>query len=218
MCVTKDTSGELAALRREYGNLPLDETGLAADWLAQFTAWMEDVRRADFDEANAMVLATATPDGRPSTRSVLLKAYDSNGFVFFTNYDSRKGRELAANPRASLLFPWYPLHRQVVVCGTAEGLPRARTEEYFASRPRGARLGAWASPQSQVITGRDELEAAWRKAERRWADEIPVPDNWGGYRVRPETVEFWQGRNNRLHDRLRFRRSDEKWIIERLAP
>jgi pyridoxamine 5'-phosphate oxidase len=166
-----------------------------------------------------MVLATATPDGVPSARSVLLKSFDEAGFVFFTNYDSRKGHELAANPRASLVFPWYAVRRQVVVCGSVERVERARTEEYFASRPRGARLGAWASRQSEVLADRAELEAAWARADHRWPGEaVPVPEHWGGFRVIPETVEFWQGRSSRLHDRLRFRHSDAGWVVERLSP
>lgn len=216
--MVENTVAKLAAMRREYSNLPLVESGLAPDWPTQFATWLDAAYRSGLDEPNAMVLATATHHGSPSARSVLLKAYDATGLVFFTNYDSRKGRELAENPYVSLVFPWYALHRQVVICGTVQRLPRARTEQYFASRPRGAQLAAWASRQSEVLAERAELEAAWQEAGQRWPENIPTPDNWGGFTVVPDTVEFWQGRPNRLHDRLQFRRTAEGWIIERLAP
>ena len=154
-----------------------------------------------------MIVATADPPGRPSARTVLLKEYDERGFVFFTNYESRKGVELAANPYASLVFPWLALHRQVLIAGPVERVSRAETEEYFGSRPRGSQLGAWASPQSQVLAGRAAVEAGLAAAVERFGDgPVPAPAHWGGLRVLPETVEFWQGRSNRLHDRLRFRR------------
>ncbi len=165
-----------------------------------------------------MVLATADAAGRPSARTVLLKGYDVRGFVFFTNYESRKGRELAANPAASLVFPWYPLHRQVLVCGPVERTSRAETEDYFAIRPRGAQLGAWASAQSRPIPDRSTLEAAWEAAELRFPQEVPAPPHWGGYRLAPTSVEFWQGRISRLHDRLRYRLNGDTWIVERLSP
>jgi pyridoxamine 5'-phosphate oxidase len=208
----------LAAMRREYGDLALNEGDLAADWPAQFAVWLDVARRSGIDEPNAMVLATAALDGRPSARSVLLKSFDESGFVFFTNYTSRKGRELAGNPYASLVFPWYPLHRQVVVCGSVERVSREETEAYFATRPRDARLAAWASRQSEVLADRAELEEGWAAAERRWPGEVPVPDDWGGFCVIPETVEFWQGRRHRLHDRLQFRRVATGWVTERLSP
>ena len=165
-----------------------------------------------------MVLATADADGRPSARTVLLKGYDVRGFVFFTNYESRKGLELAANPYGSLVFPWYPLHRQVLVAGPVERTSRAETEDYFAIRPHGAQLGAWASAQSQRVPDRAALEQAWAAAERRFPGEVPAPPHWGGYRLAPTSVEFWQGRISRLHDRLRYRLSGQAWIVERLSP
>jgi pyridoxamine 5'-phosphate oxidase len=206
-------------MRREYAEgLAADD--LAADWLTQFGRWFADAVAAGIGEPNAMVVATADPDGRPSARTVLLKGYDERGFVFYTNYSSRKGREALANPHASLVFPWLPLHRQVVVCGAVERVDRSETAAYFAVRPRGAQLGAWASPQSQVIPDRAALDEAWRAAAGRWPEGEPVepPPHWGGLRVVPQTVEFWQGRASRLHDRLRFRRDGGEWVVERLAP
>jgi pyridoxamine 5'-phosphate oxidase len=207
-------------LRREYSAGRLDEQDLAADWPTQFGRWLNECVVAGLPEPNAMVLATADAAGRPSARTVLLKGYDEAGFVFFTNYDSRKGGELAANPWASLVFPWLAMFRQVLVTGAVHRTSRAETEEYFASRPRGAQLGAWASPQSRPLAGRAELEDAWRAAEDGFGDRpVPAPPHWGGFRVVPETVEFWQGRASRLHDRLRFRRAGEAaWLVERLAP
>jgi pyridoxamine 5'-phosphate oxidase len=215
--VTPSTS-DLAALRQEYGERPLTEADLAPDWTTQFGRWFAEAAAAGLTEPNAMVLGTADAQGRPSARTVLLKGYDERGFVFFTNYESRKGTELAADPYASLVFPWYPIHRQVVVCGEASRVDRAETEVYFANRPRAARLGAWASPQSRVIPDREVLLAASAEADRRFPGEVPPPEHWGGYRVAPSTVEFWQGRASRLHDRLRYRSTDDGWMTERLAP
>ncbi len=208
----------LARMRQEYTLGGLTETDLAPEWPEQFAGWLADATAAGLAEPNAMTFATARADGRPSARTVLLKAYDRRGFVLFTNYRSRKATEVAANPYASLVFFWYPLHRQVVVCGAVERVPRAETEAYFAQRPRGAQLAAWASPQSTVLPSRDELERAWREAADRFSGDVPPPEHWGGLRVVPETVEFWQGRENRMHDRLRYRRTDSGWVIERLAP
>jgi pyridoxamine 5'-phosphate oxidase len=205
-------------MRQEYSATGLSESDLAPDWVAQFDGWLAAAAAAGLDEPNAMVFATADRRGRPSARTVLLKAYDERGFVLFTNYGSRKATEAAENPYGSLVFFWHPLHRQVVVCGGVERVSRAETEAYFAHRPRGAQLGAWASPQSSVIESRSLLDSAWQEYDARFPDEVPAPEHWGGLRVVPETVEFWQGRTDRLHDRLRYRRTDSGWIVERLAP
>jgi pyridoxamine 5'-phosphate oxidase len=198
----------------------LTESMLAGDPLAQFAAWMADVVAAALPEPTAMVLATVSASGRPRARTVLLKSHDSAGFVFYTNRTSRKGTDLAEVPRASLLFPWYPIHRQVIVEGTVSALSTADSEPYFRSRPHGSQVGAWASRQSSVIGSREELDGHYARLAERWPDgtEVPMPDFWGGYRVVPEVVEFWQGRTNRLHDRLRYRRDGGRWVVERLAP
>ncbi len=210
---------DLASLRAEYQLAGLDESDLAPDPYAMFREWFEVVRTAGVLEPNAMVLSTAAADGQPSARTVLLKGLTDDGFVFFTNYESRKARELGANPRCSLLFGWYQLQRQVRVEGLATRIPRADTEAYFASRPRDSQLGAWASAQSAVVGSRAELEAAYAEAEQRYAGtDIPAPPHWGGYLVTPERVEFWQGRRSRMHDRLAYRREASGWTTERLAP
>lgn len=219
--MTGDTPAP-AAMRNEYAaDLGLTEADLAVDWHTQFDNWFADAVAFGLSEPNAMVVGTADSAGRPSGRTVLLKGYDPEGFVFFTNHLSRKGVEAAANPYASLVFPWFPMQRQVVVAGRVAHVDRATSEAYFASRPRGSQLGAWASPQSQVVSGRAVLEERYQEAAERFADqvEIPTPTHWGGLRVQPESVEFWQGRAGRLHDRLRFRRLDQGgWTVERLAP
>ncbi|UQU68762.1 pyridoxamine 5'-phosphate oxidase [Couchioplanes caeruleus] len=208
-------------MRRDYTERgALLESDVAPAWPGQFARWFADALEFALPEPNAMIVATADGAGRPSARTVLLKGYDERGFVFFTNYTSRKGSEVSVNPYASLVFPWFPMQRQVIVCGAVEKVDRAETEEYFATRPRGSQLGAWASPQSQVLPGREAVEAGLAAAvERFGADgEVPAPPHWGGLRVLPETVEFWQGRSNRLHDRLRYRSADGGWVVERLAP
>lgn len=190
--------------------------------MAQFDAWFTAATRSGLLQPHAMVVATASPQAWPSARTVLLKHYDSHGFVFYTNYDSRKGVELAANPRATLLFPWYALHRQVHVAGEVVRLAGEENAAYFHSRPRGSQLGAWASErQSAVIPSRDYLERRFADCAARWPEgtEVPVPDFWGGLRVVPYEVEFWQGRPDRLHDRLRYRwLQSGTWMLERLSP
>ncbi len=214
---------DLSGLREEYGRGGLDLPDLADDPIEMFERWLQQAVDAGVHEPNAMVIATATPDGRPSSRMVLLKGVGPDGFVFFTNQASRKGTELAANPHCALLFPWHPLERQVRVEGTASVLSDAEVATYFHSRPRGARLGAWASAQSRPVGSRADLAADFARAQERFgadddAGEVPVPPEWGGYRVAPELVEFWQGRRSRMHDRLVYRREGDGWGIERLAP
>jgi pyridoxamine 5'-phosphate oxidase len=212
-----DGDARLADLRREYALAGLSEADLAPTWHTQLARWFDDAR--SLTEPNAVVLTTATPDGAPSVRTVLLKAFDQRGLVVFTNLTSRKTREMQANPRAALLFPWHGLERQVVAEGAVEQVSRAETEEYFRSRPRGSQIGAWASHQSAVIPGREVLEQRRAELEERFAgQDVPVPGFWGGLRVVPDAVEFWQGRPNRLHDRLRYRRADGGWVVERLSP
>jgi pyridoxamine 5'-phosphate oxidase len=201
-------------MRREYMEAGLERTDLPPDPIEAFQLWFDEVVDAGHAEPNAMVVSTAGP----SSRMTLLKTVDERGFVFYTNYTSRKARELDADPRCSLLFPWHALRRQVIITGTAARVSRQETEEYFATRPRGSQLGAWASPQSSVIPDRTALESRYAELEARWPGEIPCPDFWGGYRITPDAVEFWQGRASRLHDRLRYSRSGHTWVVERLAP
>jgi pyridoxamine 5'-phosphate oxidase len=211
----------LEDMRGLYAADTLDESDLAPDWLAQFERWLDDAINAPLPEPNAMVLATAGADCRPSARTVLLKLVDPRGFVLYTNLESRKGRDAQANPAASLVFPWTQLHRQVVVTGSIEPVDDEEADAYFASRPHGSRLGAIASPQSRVIPSRKVLDKARAELERRYPEgsDVPRPPYWGGLRVVPDAVEFWQGRPDRLHDRLRYRREpDGAWVVERLAP
>ncbi|MEU6310018.1 pyridoxamine 5'-phosphate oxidase [Streptomyces sp. NPDC047014] len=207
-------------MRQQYRSETVHAESLAEDPMEQFTRWFQQAAASHLFEPNAMVVSTATPDGRPSSRTVLLKQFDSRGFVFFTNYGSRKGRELAANPYVALLFPWHPLARQVIVTGTAARIGREETAAYFRSRPHGSQLGAWASEQSAVIASRTELDRRYAELEERYpeGEQVPVPPEWGGYRVTPEAVEFWQGHENRLHDRLRYVQDGGAWRVERLAP
>lgn len=212
---------EIADLRREYTKEGLSRKSLNPDPLEQFRLWFDQALAADLPEPNAMILATLGEGGVPSQRTVLLKAYDSSGFVFFTNYQSRKSREIAREPQVSLLFPWFPFERQVIVSGPAEKISTMESLRYYASRPRGSQIGAWVSQQSEVISSRKILEMKWEEMKRKFSSgHIPLPDFWGGFRVIPESVEFWQGRPNRLHDRFLYQRKEdsENWAIERLSP
>lgn len=209
----------LADLRRDYSLAGLLEKDLAKDPFRQFEKWFQEAEAAKIPEPNAMVCSLATRDGQPSSRVMLLKGVDGRGFVFYTNYESRKGRALAENARASLLFPWLTLERQVIIEGSVTKVSREESDAYFHSRPRASQLGAWASPQSTIIGSRAPLDEALKALEQKYSgQEIPLPPHWGGYRVSPEAVEFWQGRRSRLHDRLRYRRENNNWIVERLAP
>jgi pyridoxamine 5'-phosphate oxidase len=198
----------------------LDESMLATDPVDQFSAWLADAVAAGLPEPNAMVLSTVSAAGRPRSRSVLLKGHGPAGFVFYTNRTSAKAQDLAANGHASALFPWYALRRQVIVEGAVTPMSQAESEPYFHSRPHGSQVGAWASRQSSVITSRAVLEEAYTRLAQRWPEgtTVPMPDFWGGYRLMPDSVEFWQGRVNRLHDRLRYRRDGAHWLVERLSP
>ena len=210
----------LDQLRREYARERLDEASVAPDPLTQFERWFSDAQRANLLDPNAMILATATADGRPSARVVLLKDYGPGGFVFFTDYRSRKSGELEANPRAMLLFFWGALERQIRIAGEVVRAPREASDTYFRSRPVGSQLGAWASEQSAVLTGgREELERRVRELAQRYAEQaVPPPPHWGGWCLAPDEFEFWQGRESRLHDRIRYQRSDAGWKIDRLSP
>jgi pyridoxamine 5'-phosphate oxidase len=216
-----DALSSVAAAREEYTAGGLTEDDLLPDPVAMFRRWLHDAVTAGLHEPNAMVVATATPTGVPSARTVLLKGVDERGFVFYTNYRSRKGVELGANPLCALLFPWHALERQVRVDGEAVRLTGAESAAYFATRPRSSQLGAWASPQSEVVPDRAALDRRYDEAARRFGDgDVPLPPHWGGFRVRHEAVEFWQGRAGRMHDRLRYRRGSPGagWVVERLAP
>ncbi len=215
-----DIGHTVAALRQEYAGMRLDEGDVDADPVTQFTGWFEQALAAHVPEPNAMTVATATRAGVPSARIVLLKGFDARGFVFYTNYEGRKGQELAENPVAALVFHWVELHRQVRITGAVEKVSREESDAYFQSRPRGSRLGAWTSKQSSVLNGRAPLEARLAELTAQFGEgDIPLPPFWGGYRVIPAAIEFWQGRPSRLHDRLRYaRQPDTTWCIERLSP
>ncbi len=215
-----DLSRMISGLRRPHEDKPLRETEVEGEPFGQFAAWMTAALDAALTFPNAMTLATASLDGHPSARTVLLKGFDERGFVFFSNYKSAKGRELASNPRAALVFYWFELERQVRITGQVDRLPERESDEYFAARPVGSRVSTWASRQSEVIGDRSALEQAAAEVKSRYpGGDIPRPPHWGGYRLVPDEVEFWQGRADRLHDRLRYRRgAEDGWIIERLSP
>ena len=217
--LSTEATMDIKGLRKEYVNPVLTRDMLAPDPFDQFERWFKEACDAELAEPNAMTLATVDADGQPSLRTVLLKMFDRNGFVFFTNYHSRKAREIGENPRVALLFPWIRLARQVVITGAAEKISLAESARYFASRPRESQLGAWISRQSSVLSSRQWLMMELEQMKTKFLKgEIPLPDFWGGYRVRPTSVEFWQGQTSRLHDRFLYTRNEEGWIIERLAP
>jgi len=211
---------DIAAMRRQYGEVGLVEANLPANPITLFDSWLKDAAANEIVvEANAMVLSTAA-DGRLSSRTVLLKDLTQDGFTFFSNYNSRKAQQIEKNANVSLVFPWYPLERQVIVIGSASKVSKEESEKYFASRPRGSQIGAWASAQSTELSSRAELEEKFANFEAKWpiGEQIPRPDFWGGYVVKPESIEFWQGRYSRLHDRIRYVKEDNNWHLKRLSP
>ncbi|WP_374774538.1 pyridoxamine 5'-phosphate oxidase [Streptomyces sp. NBC_01310] len=220
MARVTDQDIDPAMMRKQYRSEIVHQETLAGSPMDQFALWFQQAADSHLFEPNAMIVSTATADGRPSSRTVLMKQFDGRGFVFFTNYASRKGREIAENPYVSLLFPWHPISRQVVVTGTATRIGRDETAAYFRSRPHGSQLGAWASEQSSVIGSRAELDRRYAELAARYpeGEQVPVPPEWGGMRVVPDAVEFWQGHENRLHDRLRYVLDADEWRVERLCP
>jgi pyridoxamine 5'-phosphate oxidase len=216
--VSMSNQRDLHALRVDYSKHELLESDTAGDPVEQFARWFEDARQCGAREPNAMTLATVGADGAPSARVVLMKDLDSRGLTFFTNYQSRKGRELEQNPKAAAVFFWEPLERQVRIEGPVQKVSREESAAYFAMRPREARIGAWASAQSRVIASRDELDRRARELNDQFPGDVPLPDAWGGYRLTPTVIEFWQGRPSRLHDRIRYTKTASGWTIERLSP
>ena len=210
---------DVGELRRDYTQRGLDLADLNPDPFAQFELWFQQAREADLLEPNALVLSTVSPEGKPYQRTVLLKYFDRSGFVFFTNYGSRKAQHIAGNAQVSLLFPWYSLERQLTIAGSASKISAAESLRYFSSRPRGSQLGAWVSQQSTVISSRQMLEMQFEKMREKFINKsVPLPDFWGGYRVKPASFEFWQGRPSRLHDRFLYSLEDDQWAIARLSP
>ncbi len=219
--MSKDNQSKksIAELRREYSQQALAKSEVCENPIDQFTEWFEQAFAADLLDVNAMTLSTATKQGRPSSRIVLLKGVDEAGFQFYTNYGSRKGKELSENPHAALCFYWAPLERQVRIEGEVEKVSRSTSENYFQQRPRESKLGAWASKQSNKVGSREELEKRFKEIKQRFEDqEIPLPNFWGGFLLRPQRIEFWQGRKSRMHDRICYEKLDDEWIIFRLAP
>jgi len=209
----------IADYRREYTQSGLSRADLETDPFRQFDRWFSQALKSDYPDANAMTLATVSPEGKPSLRTVLLKAFDNNGFTFFTNYESEKAQDIADNGQVCLLFSWLQVDRQIEIRGTAKKVSHAESAEYFSSRPVGSQLSAWASHQSQPIDSREQLLSALDEVTERFKGKpIPLPDNWGGYRVIPESIEFWQGRENRLHDRFEYSAQREQWELQRLQP
>ena len=210
---------DIGEIRKEYTQFGLNRTDLKTDPLQQFEFWFSQAREAQLKEVNAMSLATVSANGMPQVRTVLLKIFDQRGFVFFTNYNSAKAKEINNNPQASILFPWLDLERQVRISGSVEKISKAESFKYFTSRPRGSQLGAWISEQSQVISNRTVLKTLMSQIKEKFKEgQVPLPDAWGGYRIIPERFEFWQGRANRLHDRFQYTKSEGGWEINRLAP
>ncbi len=210
---------DIGEIRKEYTQFGLNRKDLNGDPFKQFELWFQQAQEAKIKEVNAMSIATVRPDGMPQVRTVLLKLFDERGFVFFTNYNSAKAKEIDANPQASLLFPWLDLERQVRISGQVEKISKAESFKYFTSRPKGSQLGAWISEQSQVISNRTVLKTLMNQIKEKFKEgQIPLPDSWGGFRIAPESFEFWQGRANRLHDRFKYELINSQWEINRLAP